>query len=67
MKDERDKKAHRKEDGKKNTRPSQHENFLDLINYINEYKQNISYESSDLLNVNPGRRSKEPDILEIKA
>ena len=62
--------AHRKadfDDDESISTPTEHENFLYLIDYINEYKNNISYESSDLLNLKSRKCNKETDALETKA
>lgn len=41
----------------------QHQHFLKLMNYMNEYKQNICYDTSSLINVNP-RKHDDDDIIE---
>ena len=43
-----------------------HKNFIKLMQYLNEYKQNICYEGSGLINTNPPRNYNENDYLEIQ-
>lgn len=43
-----------------------HKNFIKLMKYLNEYKQNICYEGSNLINTNPPKHYNENDYLEIK-